>query len=278
MTTGLRPLSTGELLDRTFSLYRAHFALFIGIFALPHLVVLAYQSVGLTFQSPRPQLGNVLLTSFWSIGAAFLSLAVSATSQAATVVAVSQLHLGRSASIGESFSKVKGQILGVVGLSLLIGIAAGAACLLLIVPGVLLFIMWSLAVPAKVLENLGVTDAMSRSSDLTKGDRGRVFVIWVLFIVMGIGVSMLLRWPVEIAAGVNSIFALQRSTAMWQAALLVVTFISECLVGPLATIAFSLVYYDERVRKEAFDIQLMMMTLDATALPNTPVSPAQAGA
>jgi hypothetical protein len=35
------------------------------------------------------------------------------------------------------------------------------------------------------------------------------------------------------------------------------------------------VYYDERVRKEAFDLQLMMMTLDATVLP---VSPVQAGA
>jgi hypothetical protein len=48
--------------------------------------------------------------------------------------------------------------------------------------------------------------------------------------------------------------------------LLVATFISQCLVGPLVTIAFSLVYYDERVRKEAFDLQLMMDTLDAPAL------------
>lgn len=278
MTTGLRPLSTGELLDRTFSLYRSHFALFIGIFALPHLVVLAYQCVGLVFQSPKPQLGNIFLTLLWSIGAGVLSLAVTATSQAATVVAVSQVHLDRPASVMDSFSKVKGHILGVVGLSLLIGLAAGAALLLLIVPGVLLFIMWSLAVPAKVLENLSVTDAMSRSSDLTKGDRGRVFVIWVLFIVLSLGVSMLLRWPVEIAAGVNSIFALQRTTALWQAALLVSAFISQCLVGPLATIAFSLVYYDERVRKEAFDLQLMMTTLDATPLPNPSASPAQVGA
>jgi len=38
------------------------------------------------------------------------------------------------------------------------------------------------------------------------------------------------------------------------------------LVGPLATIAFSLVYYDERVRKEAFDLQLMMATIDAPGL------------
>jgi len=174
----------------------------------------------------------------------------------------------------DSFSRVKGQILPVVGLSLVVGIVVGLACLALIVPGVLLTLMWSLAVPAKVLENKGVTDAMSRSSDLTRGDRGRIFVIWLLFIVLSIGVSLLLRWPVEIAAGVSSIFALQRSGPGWQAALLVTTFISQCLCGPLATIAFSLVYYDERVRKEAFDLQLMMTTLDATALP----SPVQAGA
>ena len=278
MTAGLRPLTIGELLDRTFSLYRAHFGLFIGIFALPHLVVLAYQCVGLTFRSPKPDIANVLLTSLWSFGAAFVSLAVSATSQAATVVAVSQVHLERPASVMESFATVKGHILGVVGLSLLIGLAAGAACLLLIVPGVLLFIMWSLAVPAKVLENLGVGDAMSRSSDLTKNDRGRVFVIWIMFIVLGIGMSLLLRWPVEIAAGVNSIFAIQRTGALWQAALLVSEFVSQCLVGPLATIAFSLLYYDERVRKEAFDLQLMMATLDAPSLPTAPVSPAQIGA
>ncbi len=278
MTAGLRPLSTGELLDRTFSLYRNYFVLFIAIFALPHLVVLAYQCVGLTFQSSKPDIGNVFLTLFWSMGAWLLTIAVAATSQAATVVAVSQVHLGRPATILESFSRVKGEILGVIGLSLLVGLAAGAALLLLIVPGVLLFIIWSLAVPAKVLENLSASDAMSRSSDLTKGDRGRIFVIWLLFIVLEIGVSMLLRWPVEIAAGVNTMFALQRSGRLWAAALLGVTFISQCLVGPLATIAFSLVYYDERVRKEAFDLQLMMMTLDGSTPANPPTSPVQAGA
>jgi hypothetical protein len=275
MATVLRPLNTGELLDRTFSLYRSRFGLFIGIFALPHLAVLAFQCVGLVFQSPTPQLPNLLLSTVWSIGVGLLSLAMSAWSQAATVVAVSQVHLDRPASIADSFSRVKGQIAGVVGLSILVGLGVGLACLALIVPGILLMLMWSLAVPAKVLENKDATDAMSRSSDLTKGDRGRIFVIWLLFIVLSIGVGLLLRWPVEVAAGVSSMFALQRSGPGWQAALLVTAFISQCLCGPLATIAFSLVYYDERVRKEAFDLQLMMTTLDATALP---ASPAQAGA
>jgi hypothetical protein len=275
MTTALRPLSTGELLDRTFSLYRSHFGLFLGLFALPHLFVLAYQCIGLTFQSPNPQLPNLLLNAVWSMGAGFLSLAASAASQAATVIAVSQVHLDRPAGVADSFSRVKGQILPVIGLSLLVGLAAGAACIALLVPGILLFVMWSLAVPAKILENRGALDSMSRSMDLTKGNRWRIFVIWLLFVLLGIGVGLLLRWPVELAAGVSSIFAMQRTAPVWQAALLGVSFISECLVGPLATIAFSLVYYDERVRKEAFDLQLMMTTLDAPAIPG---SPAQVGA
>jgi hypothetical protein len=107
---------------------------------------------------------------------------------------------------------------------------------------------------------------MARSGGLTRGNRGRIFVIWLLFLVLSIAVSLLLRWPIEIAAGVKSIFALQVVGTEWRVAALVATFVSECLVGPLATIAFSLVYFDERVRKEAFDLQLMMTTLDAPVL------------
>jgi hypothetical protein len=273
MTTALRPLSTGELLDRTFSLYRSYFGLFVGIFALPHLVVLAFQCVGVTIVSPGNQFS--LLTSFWTLGTVILSLIVSAASQAATVVAVSHVHLGRPASVGDSFSRVKDQIFPVIGLSLAVGFLSGLAAILLIVPGILLLLKWSLAVPAKVLEGLNVGDSMSRSSELTSGNRGRIFVIWFLFFVLSVGVSMLLQWPIGLMAGAGSRTALRQSTPIWQVASLGATFISECLVGPLATIAFSLVYYDERVRKEAFDLQLMMAALDAPSLPG---SPAQAGA
>ncbi len=274
MTTALRPLSTGELLDRTFSLYRSNFGLFLGIFALPHLIVLAFQCLGVAVRSPANQLSNILSTFFFSLGAAFLTVIAAAASQAATVVAVSQVHLDRPASVMDSFSRVKGEIGGVIGLSILVGLGVGLGFIALIVPGVLLALMWSLAVPVKILENKGATDAMSRSSDLTKGDRGRIFVIWLLFIVLSFAVSWLLQWPILLAAGIGA-RGMRGMASGWQVASLVATFVSQCLVGPLATIAFSLVYYDERVRKEAFDLQLMMMTLDAQALPG---SPAQAGA
>lgn len=278
MATALRPLSTGELLDRTFSLYRNHFVLFVGIFALPHLCVFAFQCVGLAFQAQGAaafSAAAIFSTLIWGLGATLLGVIVAAASQAATVVSVSQVHLDRPASVMGSFSAVKNQIAGVIGLSILVGFLVGLACVALIIPGILLAIQWSLAVPAKVLENLGTTDAMSRSSELSKGNRGRIFVIWLLFIVLTIGISLLLQWPITIAAGVSTRGALRTIGVGWQVASLVATFISQCLVGPLTTIAFSLVYYDQRVRKEAFDLQLMMTTLDAPALQGAPM---QAGA
>jgi len=275
MTTALRPLSTGELLDRTFSLYRSHFGLFVGIFALPYLVVLAFRLVGLVFQSPTPQISNIMMNLVWSMGALFLILIVSAASQAAAVVAVSNLHLDRPASVMDSFSTVKGEIPGVIGVSLLVGMASGVAFFAFIVPGVLLLIMWSLAVPAKVLEHRSATDSMSRSMELTKGSRGRIFVIGLLIFVLSIGVSWLLQWPILIAAGFSMKTGIQRMAIGWQVAALVAEFVSRSLVGALGTIALSLVYYDQRVRKEAFDLQLMMSTIDASVVPS---SPAQVGA
>ncbi len=271
MTTALRPLSTGELLDRTFSLYRSHFGLFVGIFALPSPGRAGLSSCRRWFSSLLgPQISNILMNLVWSMGAISLILVVSAASQAATVVAVSNLHLERPASVMDSFSAVKAKIPGVVGLSLLIGLAAGAACLAFIVPGVLLFIMWSLAVPVKVLEHKGVMDSMSRSMELTQGSRGRIFVIGVLIFVLSIGVSWLLQWPILIAAGFSLRSGIQRVAIGWQVAALVAEFVSRSLVGALGTIALSLVYYDQRVRKEAFDLQLMMSTIDASAVPNSP--------
>jgi len=275
MTTALRPLSTGELLDRTFALYRSHFGLFIGIFALPHLAVLAFQCLGVAIQNPGNRLANALLTFLWAMGALVLQVVVGAASQAATVVAVSDVHLDRPSSIKDSFARVKSHIPGVIWVSVLVSLGVGAGFIALVVPGILLAMMWSLSVQVKVLENKSASESMSRSSDLTKGDRGRIFVIWLLFVVLSIGVSFLLQWPIELLAGAGSRGALLRSGAGWQIASQAVAFIAECLVGPLITIAFALVYYDERVRKEAFDLQLMMSTIDAATIPG---SPAQVGA
>lgn len=274
MTTALRPLSTAELLDKTFSLYRSHFGLFVGIFAVPQLVVLAFQLVQVAEVNPATRITNMFVTFLWGIATWFLMLTMAALSEAATAVAVSDLYLGRPATLVESFSRVKRHILGLIVLSLIVWIGVIFGLVALIVPGVLLAIIWSLAVPAKVLEDKSVFDSMSRSVDLTKGDWGRIFVVGLLVFVLTLGVKWLLQWPILIAAATSSRGGMQ-AMKVWQVASVVAAFVSESLVGAVGSIAFSLVYYDERVRKEAFDLQLLMMNLDS---PQAPSSPAQVGA
>jgi hypothetical protein len=89
---------------------------------------------------------------------------LTAVSQAATVVGVSDVHLDRPASVMDLYSRVKSQLIGVVAMSLLVNIAVFIGLFLVIVPGVLLFLMWSLAVPVKVLESEGIIDAEARRS------------------------------------------------------------------------------------------------------------------
>jgi len=275
MTTALRPLSTGELLDRTFSLYRSHLGLFLGIFALPHLVVLGVQFLQLASQWSYARVPNVPASLLWFVAIAFVGLVMAAASQAAAVIAVSDLHLNRPASVLDSFLRVKGHLLGVIGISFIMLVAVTVGLLAFLVPGILLAIIWSLSVPAKVLENKGPLAAMSRSVDLTKGDWGRIFVVGLLVVVLSYGVRMLLQAPILIAIYMSAKAGLRNAMLGWQIASLVAAFVGESLVGAVGTIAFSLVYYDERVRKEAFDLQLMMTSIDASALPS---SPAQVGA
>jgi hypothetical protein len=70
-------------------------------------------------------------------------------------------------------------VLPLLGLSLLVGVGLGLGFLLLVVPGVILWTRWSVAVPALVLEGRGVTGSMRRSWELVGG---RGWAVWRLFL------------------------------------------------------------------------------------------------
>jgi hypothetical protein len=122
----LRPLSTGEILDRTFSIYRKRFWLFTGLSVVASSVTTLGEFVRLTFgvgqlaamgslggattQATTPEaaqrpglitMGSLIVTIL------FYFIAYSLT-QAATVSAVSDVYLGRETSIGKAFRVVRG--------------------------------------------------------------------------------------------------------------------------------------------------------------------------
>ena len=265
MTTSLRPMSLGELLDRSFFLYRKHFALFVGIIALPNLVPLAFQLIGVAVR-PRTTAAFTAASFLWLLGSFVLYLGVMGLSQGAAAVAVSKVHLGTATTISEAFAGIKGRMLYLALIMNLVGFSVSIGLVLLIVPGVILALMWALTIPVAVLENKGLFDSVSRSAELTKGSRGRVFMIYFLCLILMYIVYVLWEIPILAAIGVFARSGPRPMTALptWtQIAFPVGAFLSQCLVRPLLSIALPLVYYDQRVRKEAFDLQLMMSTLDS---------------
>lgn len=255
MAITLRPLSLGELLDRTFQLYRNHFVLFVGITAVAYLPKFMIQCGLLLI--PKQATGVTLFGTLLSL---ILSLAAVAAAQAATVTAVSAVYLDQRITVRESYSRVLGMILRVVLVMIGMGIGIGIGILLLIVPGVILALMWALTIPIVVLENADLREALARSRELTSGHRLRVLMIFILFTVLTYLMFLVVESPVI------ALIAARGAKAVVGGAFAVTTYalslVSECLVTPLMTIALSLMYYDERVRKEAFDIQFMMAGLE----------------
>jgi hypothetical protein len=277
----LRPLSLGEILDRTFSIYRKNFLLFAGITAFPQLLVLALglaQTLFMTVPAaqrnvPAEQLlagpsGN--LVAFGLIGGlvgVVVYLVAYLFAQGGTVFAVSELYLGRTTTIGASLGRMRGQLLSLFGVILLNGFAVGFAFILLIIPGIYVACRLLTCVPAALLEDLGPRSSLERSWGLTKDYAGRAFVINLLYFVLAYAAAFLFTLPFGVAIALSA--KNPEALRLWTALSHVGEFVGEVLVSPILTIATAVFYYDLRVRKEAFDLQFMMNPTGPIA-PGTP--------
>lgn len=90
---------------------------------------------------------------------------------------------GRRPSVSECLSVGLNNFLPLLAIGLLMGIAIACGLVLLVVPGVILAVMWSVAVPAFVAERLEVMQSFGRSMQLTEGNRLRIFALFVIFVL-----------------------------------------------------------------------------------------------
>ena len=130
-----------------------------------------------------------------------------------------------------------------------------------------IFARYALAIQTCIVENLGPVASLQRSNQLTKGSRWRAVAIYGLFLIL----AMILGGGLGGVAG--ALGTLLHNKIAAAVLIYAAGFVAGSLTGPLATIGLSLLYYDERVRKEAFDLQLMLASLEPAAMPV--VAPAQ---
>jgi heme/copper-type cytochrome/quinol oxidase subunit 1 len=94
---------------------------------------------------------------------------------------------------------------------------------------------------------------------LSKG-KGVQRILLVLFLsaILTYVLNLALSLPVIILMMTSGSASLAIPVAIWN---YLSGFVAGVLAGPIVTIALALLYYDERVRKEAFDLQLMMESM-----------------
>jgi len=129
--------------------------------------------------------------------------------------------------------------------------------------GVFMSLRYSLAVPASVVENLATGKAIRRSVELSKGSLGRIFVLALLVGLIRLLLGLLFGFPL-IILGVKH--PGQAMPIHWLLLQQLGIFLSNALIGPIYAIGLTLFYYDQRIRKEGFDIEWMMQAAGLTPL------------
>jgi len=143
------------------------------------------------------------------------------------------------------------------------GIATLVFFLLLVLTliyAVLMALRYAVAVPACVVENLKARKALRRSIELTKGARGRIFLLALLVFVIQFGLVLLTQVVFLVLA-----FKQRGELAVWLRVMQqVVGFFTNTFIGPIYATGLTLFYYDQRVRKEGYDIEWMMQAAGLT--------------
>ncbi|MBS0297563.1 MAG: hypothetical protein JSR45_14740 [Proteobacteria bacterium] len=102
---------------------------------------------------------------------------------------------GEKATIAEALRAPLTVLLPALGLAVVSQIGITVGLILLIVPGVILALMWSVAVPSMYVERLGVLDALKRSTQLTGNHRGAIFGLMLVLGLISAGANLVLALP-----------------------------------------------------------------------------------
>ncbi len=273
----LRPLSAGEILDRAFRLYRANFWFFINLVGILLIPLSVLELLGLFFFQNTPFLFLAQLLQLILIGNLL---------NGAMACAASDAYLGRSVSIGDSYQQALRRFwsfflanlrLGLMYLfPIVISMVVFIAMLMLsfTVRGVtdaffftiffatalfvvgyiiLWYVRWGLNIPVILIEGMGGRDGPTRSWSLTSKDFWHAFVVLVASALLYVLATWLPRIMVD--------YVVQRFEILptiGPALSLMLAQLGYIISIPLSMSILVILYYDLRVRREGYDLELAL--------------------
>jgi hypothetical protein len=281
----LGPRSFTDLIDAAFWIYRRNFGTLLLIGALVQAPALLIQS----------QIQSWVYSSLFGLGSAYFAIVillvgvVSGTLYAmfagslmdcGLVSAVAQISQDQPTSVQAAFRAGLGALpalvlaasvtgllgalarslgglflnplllMGGMGAGSLFGLCFGAALLPLAAGALLLYARLALTAPAVLLERIGPLAGLRRSWGLTRGALGRTLMVVA---VLGCFNALLTWAPYTLVrvlprASAADIVVIYRALGLLVGA-------ATVLVTPLNSIAFTLLYYDQRSRSEGYDLE-----------------------
>jgi len=232
----------GRVLNRTFSLLSRHFLTFFVVTAVAYVPTLLITQAS-AFADSR-SLSAVALT----LVASFLAVVLGMLSQAVVLYGAFQDMRRRPVSLAESLKVGLRRVMPVVAIGIIVVVLVSFGIILFVVPGLILFAKWSVAIPVCVVERLGPSASLARSSELTKGHRWKIFGLMLLLFIIGSVVSPALDEMVPLVGGTTLT--------------VIVSLLWNGVWGAFSAIAVVVTYHDLRVAKEGVSIDEIAAVFD----------------
>ncbi|MET8175148.1 DUF7544 domain-containing protein [Streptomyces clavifer] len=219
--------------------------------------------------------------------ATLLAMIATLITTSVLTVVISRSVLGRTVTLSEAWAEARPRLLPLLGLTLLLSLMSVAIMAVALLPGFLLggnsglallflgfigacaVILWlmirfTLAAPALMLERQSVLTSLRRSAKLVKGSWWRTFGILALTYLLVLVVTLIIAIPFGIIAimadsnGLNEFLNSSSSDYGWP--FLIIMGIGEVIVStltyPFTAGVMALLYVDQRIRREALDLDL----------------------
>lgn len=261
----LRPLSVGEIIDVAIKIWRRHLPtlariVFVVVAPVQILAALVAASVSPdTGFSGLDTAGNPSVDTHalgaWLAGtitAQALSAVAFLIASAAVLRAVSVAYLGGEPEWRDSLRAAAVRLRSLIWLGFLMGGGLMLAAVALFIPFIWLGVSWSIAFPVLIAEGAVGTGALRRAFRLVRGRWWATFGALVLAFMFQAFVGLVLGIPLGFflsSRDPGSALALVIST--------VVGIVSSVITTPFMAAVLVLVYFDLRVRKEGFDLELL---------------------
>lgn len=272
----LRPLGVSDILDGSFRVIRRNPRATLGVSAVVAVVQTAVLAV---FQLViyRQFSGSTRISSDGSL-TIDASRVITALSSAFSIVVLTAIFgailtgmltlvvtddvLGRRMPLADLWQRTRPRLPRLIGLSFLIGLLQIVGLFFFVVPGVWLWGVLAVAVPAFMVEDLGVRAALRRSRRLVHGTFWRVWGIRALGVAVVSVVSSILAVPFSVIAALvsgESLSGISGSGGLPVAYVLITSIgsiLATTFTAPVRAGIDALLYIDLRMRKEGLDLVL----------------------